>query len=260
MNKPIYIQDGNRVMVSLGGKCPYECAYCYTSMDGFKGFEKRDPSKITSELTKLPESIDLIQLGCDTEPFIQEDITLKLIKEIPKYGKDFSFATKKDLSSKTIDALADINQYMQKNNNIMVAFVSLLGPYAAQKYEPKVPSPEKRVETIKNLYKSRIPTFVYIGPLFPNITDEDINKVFEQTKDNCTGYIIGCIFYDEQIAEKIELNKGEPAKLKMVPDNRNLLHYVDPRKSTLLKRENVFNVSRDAIAYAKTNLEKIIAE
>ena len=246
MTRLNYLVDGNRAIISLGGNCTYGCKYCYTNEPGFKGFKRKTADEIIPTLKQLPSEVKLIQCGYDNEFFQNENEAVKLIKAISKQGLNITFATKKDLSLETITKLSSIKKQMQ-DSQYLVACVSLLGFETAKFLEPNAPDPEKRVNTIQQLYSAGIPTLVYIRPLIPLIPDEELQEVFTQTKGVCNGYVVGKIIYDNKNAQQFSLPKENRKTIPWSRDKRDWYEFKDPRAKELAKKPNVFLHRRDAL-------------
>ncbi|MFH1064108.1 MAG: radical SAM protein [Candidatus Woesearchaeota archaeon] len=242
-----YLVDGERAIISLGGRCDYGCRYCYTYEPGFKGFAKKTPAEIIPTLQELPKEVKLVQCGYDNEFFQEEDEAVELIKAIAESGLNVTFSTKKDLSLETIVSLRSIHEQMQ-HFQFMVGCVSLLGFETARILEPNAPDPYKRIETIRRLYFANIPTLVYLRPLIPMIPDEEIEEVFAQTTKSCNGYVIGKMIFDERNADMFNLPRTNKKIMTWSKDHREWYEFSDPRAKELAERPNVFLHRSDALS------------
>ncbi len=241
-----YQVNGNRAIISMGGKCSYGCKYCYIHEPGFQGFPERTADQIIPTLKQLPKKVQLIQCGYDNEFFQREDQAIKIIKAVVDLGLSITFSTKKNLSLKTIATLKRIHEHM-RNKQYMVACVSLLGFKTARKLEPNAPDPEKRIETIQRLHDANIPVLVYLRPLIPEIPDEEIERVFARTSNICGGYVVGRMVFDEKNAERFQLSKTDKKIMPWSKDQREWYEFSDPRTKKLSKRSNVFLHRSDAL-------------
>lgn len=161
------------------------------------------------------------------------------------------------LSERTIDELAGIGKGMTKGlwwgvpgtQRNLVAFVSMSGLESAAVLEPKAPSPERRIETIKRLYEAGIPTFVYLKPLTPLVSDEELERLIRKTEGSCTGWVVGKMYFDEAIERRmnVPLSSIGHSKIRGTPDRRDWEVYVDERIARLTDNQNVFPSSTAAV-------------
>lgn len=198
--------DKERVLTYSKLICPLDCTYCF--VDEMNQEQERNVSYLSLEqinlLQNLPEYIKLIMLGCDTEFFQNKKDALDVLNKLKGLGRDISVITKLPLNQETIESLALIAKEMEGNGNIFSFSVSLpcLSSESLQKYEPKVTTPEKRIETLKNVSMSGIPTMLAIRPLIPDIGNEEIEGIVEMTKDFVVGYYSGPLYLKQ---DKVKL-------------------------------------------------------
>ncbi|NQU79080.1 radical SAM protein [Candidatus Woesearchaeota archaeon] len=269
MDNEYYKLDKGRVVVSTGGTCPLRCKYCYTYSDDFKAFPRNSPDKVVSDLRTFANRIDLVQLGYDTELFLRQKEAISLIEGVEDIGKDISFATKMHLSDQTIDSLSATNKRMRKalyplpgTENYLTAFVSLIGFETARMLEPKAPSSENRIMTIKRLHDAGIPTYVFIRPLLPLVSDGELERLFDETRDFCDGYVIGKLYCDQEMMSSLGISQTS-GKRRMVwgLDQRTWDVVIDDRISALSNGKTVFDSSLQAVnAVRKNGYQEAIIE
>ena len=190
--------DRERVLTYSKLICPLDCTYCF--VNEMTQEQEKSVSYLTPEqinlLQNLPEHIKLIMLGCDTEFFQNKKDALNVLNTLKNFGKDISVITKLPLSDTYIQEISLIAKEIEKNGNIFSFSISIpcFGEKSLQKYEPKVPSPERRVETLRKVFNEGIPTMVAIRPLLPDIEDAEIEKIIEATKDFSIGYYSGPLY------------------------------------------------------------------
>ncbi|MDO8480215.1 MAG: radical SAM protein [Nanoarchaeota archaeon] len=252
-----YQFDKGRVIVSTGGRCPVGCQYCYTYSPSFVGFPEREPGQVVADLRANAGKFQLVQLGYDTELFLpgKVDSTLQLMRGIAGMGKDISFATRMVLTPPTIDALADIYAGMRGNNSVLVAFESIIGYETARKFERNAPDPEERVKTVHRLHERGIPTFVYVRPLMPVVTDTEIARLFAETEGHCLGRIVGPMIYQREIAERLfGVTADERAVMPWALDQREWNVHLDKRIRSLMASRGAFFRSQDAVNFARLSI------
>ena len=142
--------DKERVLTYSQLCCPLDCRYCF--VNELNTNQEKDVSYLTEDqfelMAKLPEEVELIMLGCDTEFFQSKKGSLEILKRLVEHRKDISVITKLDLDRYFLEELAKINQKLRKEGNLLVfsETISCLDSY--KKWEPKTPNPRKRIETL----------------------------------------------------------------------------------------------------------------
>lgn len=190
--------DKERVLTYSKLSCPLDCTYCFVdemTQEQEKGVSYLNREQI-SLLKNLPEHIKLIMLGCDTEFFQDKKDALNVLNILKLLDKDISVITKLPLPKTYIKNIALVAKEIEKNGNIFSFSVSIpcISEESLLKYEPKVPSPEKRIETLKNVFNEDIPTMVAIRPLLPDIKDIELERVVDMTKTFVVGYYSGPLY------------------------------------------------------------------
>ncbi len=193
--------DKERVLTYSKLSCPLECTYCFA--EEMSQEQSRKVAYLNEQqfelLQNLPEHIRLIMLGCDTEFFQNKQESLRILEILSTYGRDISVITKLSLPEGFVDALGEINVRMQENGNIFSFSISLpcLDESLLEKYEPRVPHPEKRIETLSSVFQRGIPTTTAIRPLLPDVSDHELEDIINKTKDYCFGYYSGPLYLKE---------------------------------------------------------------
>lgn len=194
--------DKERVLTYSKLSCPLECTYCF--VDEMVQEQAQGVSYLNNEqirlLQNLPEQVKLIMLGCDTEFFQNKKEAIELLEKLSLFGKDISVITKIPLSEDYVASLSEINKKLKENGNIFSFSVSLpcFSDEMLKKYEPKVPSPLRRIETLAKVQEQGILTSVAIRPLLPDLLDSELEEIIEKTKEYCFGYYSGPLYLQEQ--------------------------------------------------------------
>lgn len=194
--------DQERALTYSKLSCPFGCTYCFVdemNQEQSKGAIYLDDKQL--ELLKnLPEQVKLIMLGCDTEFFQNKKEALEILEKLSGLGKDISVITKIPLSEEYVSSLFAIHNKIKEKGNIFSFSISItcISEPMLAKYEPGVPSPEKRIETLSLVYAKGIPATVAIRPLLPDISDEEIRSIVDKTKDYCFGYYSGPLYLKQE--------------------------------------------------------------
>ncbi len=194
--------DKERVLTYSKLSCPLECTYCF--VDEMSQEQARGVNYLSAEqlhlLQNLPEQIRLIMLGCDTEFFQNKKEAINILEKLSTLGKDISVITKLPLSQEHIAKIANIAHQMNERGNIFSFSVSIpcFSREMLEKFEPRVPSPKKRIETLSLVSGAGIPTTVAIRPLLPDVSDGELEEIIDKTKEFCFGYYSGPLYLQEQ--------------------------------------------------------------
>lgn len=213
--------EKERVLTYSKLSCPLDCTYCF--VNEMTQEQSRNASYLNNEqldlLKNLPEEVKLIMLGCDTEFFQDKEDALNILNKLTTFGKDISVITKLPLSESFLEEIRSIVDNIESTNNIFSFSVSVpcLSESTVAKYEPNVPHPMKRIETLQSAYKKGLHTMLAIRPLLPDATNEELEEIVKLTKDYCTGYYSGPLYLKE---EKINL---------FFPDYRGTAKEIQPK-------------------------------
>lgn len=211
--------DKERVLTYSKLSCPLECTYCFVdemTQEQSQGVQYLSQEQL-SLLQNLPEQVKLIMLGCDTEFFQNKKEALQILEKLSSFGKDISVITKIPLSDEYVSSISDIAKRMEDTGNVFSFSISLpcFSRPMLEKFEPKVPSPERRIETLIKFFQSGIPTTVAIRPLLPDVSDEELQEIINRTKDFCFGYYSGPLYLQEQKIKTLLPNfESEPESAK----------------------------------------------
>ncbi len=199
--------DKERVLTYSRLVCPLDCTYCF--VNEMTQEQEKSVSYLTTEqinlLRNLPEHIRLIMLGCDTEFFQNKKDALSVLNALKNLGKDISVITKLPLSGEYIKEISLIAKEVEEHGNIFSFSISLpcVSEKSIQKYEPKVPNPERRIETLQKVFNNGIPTMVAIRPLLPDLEDGEIEDIIDATKDFAIGYYSGPLYLKQDTVKNL---------------------------------------------------------
>lgn len=236
--------DKERVLTFSHLSCPLECKYCF--VEGMASNQQENVAYLNEEqfelFKQLPEQVKLIMLGCDTEFFQNKENAIKILQQLSELGRDISVITKLSLPVEFIKELKVVDNRLKENGNFLTFSVSLPFLNSYKKWEPMVPSPQKRIETLASAFKEDLKTLVAIRPLFPSVPDEELEEIILATKDFCAGYYSGPLYLktldllkDEDVSDLI-VDKVQP---DWMPKG-NIFYRVE-RKNQLELLRNILN-------------------
>lgn len=199
--------DRDRVLTYSQLSCPLECTYCF--VNDMTTNQQKNVAYLTDKqmelLESLPDEVNLIMLGCDTEFFQNKQQAISILRKVSGFGKDISMITKIPVAESLLNEIEEIYKEMSAKGNILSVSISIpcLSAEMNQKYEPGVPSPERRIETVKLIASKNIPTMLAIRPLLPDVSEEELQEIVNLTKDHVLGYYSGPLYLNDDRISKL---------------------------------------------------------
>jgi len=166
--------------------CEYGCLYCDSGFDKTIKIKTNASEILDKELKKLKKGTIIV--GSVHDPYQKAEerykITRDIIKVINKHDFPCHILTKSDMILRDIDILLKI-----KKLRVTLSLISL--KKKVNKYlEKNIPSPNKRLNTIKKLTKRGINAGLAIIPIIPFITDNEIEEIIKIAKNYDAKYIL----------------------------------------------------------------------
>ena len=171
--------------------CQHACIYCYADfMKRFTGYKGEDWGSFTDVKINAPETIttksvkkdSIILIGSVTDPYqpleAKYKVTRGCLERLLEFQPRLEILTKSSLVLRDLDLLKQF-----KNLRIGIS-VGILDEGLSRKLEPYASSPRRRLETLRKLHEEGIRTYLFISPIFPEITDfEELIKLSENYID-----------------------------------------------------------------------------
>ena len=216
--------EKKRVLVPVGEPCPFGCRYCYTR-GGEVGLARVDMEEILSRFRQfaLESSFETIQFGYDGDPFARPERGIAMLRRLATIGKHVNFSTKASLEVPTLNALEDIQHYMEEVGTTLSALISVSCWDSASFVEPYTPLPVERMRGVTALKRIGIPVFIAVRPILPHIPDLEYERIAtEGILAGCDGFILGPLYADDrgQFVRFIP-----PEILKTVPSRKDVVSW-----------------------------------
>jgi len=168
--------------------CQHACIYCYADfMKRFTGHNRENWGEFvdvkinaseTINLSRVPKD-SLILFGSVTDPYqpleSKYQITMKCLEKLLDTQPRIEILTKSPLVLRDIELLKKF-----KNLRVGVS-IGIFDEKLARELEPYVASPNQRIETLRKLDEAGIQTYLFISPIFPEISD--ISSLLGSTKE-----------------------------------------------------------------------------
>ncbi len=165
--------------------CSHACTYCfarptheYLGLGIGEDFERTLVVKINAvervraELRSARWNGDVIAMGTNTDPYQRAEgkyhLTRGIIDALAEVGNPFSILTKSTLILRDLDRLVAAAGRAEVRCNFSIG---TLDARVWKATEPGTPHPRQRVEAVRRLNESGIPTGVLIAPIIPGLSD-----------------------------------------------------------------------------------------
>lgn len=179
--------------------CQHACIYCYADfMKRFTGHNSEkwgefvDVKINSSETIKNPKLQNkTLLIGSVTDAYQQAEGKYKVTKSILE--KLLAFDVNLEILTKSGLVLRDIELFKKFNNIKIGISLNTLDNVIARELEPFASSPTIRIKTLKKLKENGIKNYLFISPIFPELTD--YKEIISNTKD----------FVDEYLFENLNI-------------------------------------------------------
>lgn len=173
--------------------CEHGCIYCFARPShewlGYSAgldFETRlvakpdAPLLLERELRGRSYVPDVIAIGTNTDPYQPLEASRRIMRSVldvlSAYRHPVAIVTKGTLIERDIDLLGEMGRAGLARVGISV---TTLDASLSRKMEPRVPSPKRRLETIRRLTKAGCPVRVMVSPVVPALTDHELEAILE---------------------------------------------------------------------------------
>ena len=187
--------------------CEHGCVYCFARpTHAFLGlspgldfesklFYKPDAAALLeAELGKKSYSCDVMAIGTNTDPYqpIERDykLTRRILEVLAAHNHPVGIVTKNHLVTRDIDILGPM---AEKKLAQVCLSVTMLDRDLSRMMEPRAPTPQRRLDTIRALVDAGIPCGVMAAPMIPVLTDPELESLLEAAKNagaHMAGYVL----------------------------------------------------------------------
>jgi DNA repair photolyase len=177
--------------------CEHGCVYCFARpTHAYQGlspgldfetrlFAKPDAAEILSKQLRQPGYAPAtLAMGTNTDPYQPIERTQRITREVLEvlsaFNHPVAIVTKSNLILRDLDILAD----MAARNLVSVALsVTTLDRSLARRMEPRAPTPDRRLDAVRELSRAGVPTSVMVAPIVPAINDHEIEDILAAAAD-----------------------------------------------------------------------------
>jgi DNA repair photolyase len=173
--------------------CEHGCIYCFARpTHAFLGlspgldfetklFMKPDaPELLERELSARNYKPRIIAIGTNTDPYQplerRHGIMRRILEVLDRAGHPVGIVTKSNLVTRDIDILTR----MARRKLVRVGIsVTTLDAKLARIMEPRAPTPQRRLDALRELAAAGVPTSVMAAPVIPAINDAEIERILD---------------------------------------------------------------------------------
>ncbi len=174
--------------------CEHGCIYCYArpshanmGLSPGLDFESRLFAKpdiayvLEGQLRKPGYRAAPIMLGANTDPYQPVEkkhrLTRRILEVLAASDHPVAIVTKSAMVLRDLDLL----EPMAEKGLVSVAVsVTTLDRDLARTMEPRAASPDKRLQTIRELNRAGVPTMVFAAPMIPCLNDAELEKILAE--------------------------------------------------------------------------------
>lgn len=177
--------------------CEHGCIYCFARPShAWLGhspgldFETKlvarpeAPDLLARELARKSYRPEVIAIGTNTDPYQPIEKEFRIMRRVLEVLRDHhhpvGIVTKGTLIERDIDILSDM---ASKGLARVGITVTTLDPVLSRRMEPRVPSPARRLATIRRLTEAGCPVRVMASPMIPALTDHELEAILAAGRD-----------------------------------------------------------------------------
>lgn len=177
--------------------CAHGCSYCYARPSheylGFGSgtdFERRlvikprAPELLREAFDKRSWQGELLVFSGVTDCYqpieARFELTRRCLEVCRDYRNPVHLITKGTLVERDIDLLAELQARASASVSVSVTFWDA---EVARAVEPYVPTPKRRVETIRRLSEAGIPVVVHVAPVIAGLSDKDMLPILQAARE-----------------------------------------------------------------------------
>ena len=205
--RTVFIPDATRTVLSKNNSpdisfsasvnpyrgCEHGCAYCYArptheylGMSAGLDFErkilvkKKAPELLRRELSAPSWRPRTLAVSGVTDPYQPVERRLRLTRGCLRVLRDFrnpvAIVTKNHLVTRDIDLLGELARH--RCARVFVSVTTLRNDLA-RVMEPRTSIPARRLDAIARLAEAKIPVGVFVAPVVPGLTDEEMPAILK---------------------------------------------------------------------------------
>ena len=208
--------------------------HCYTFNPKYKWSDQNSIDEILNDLNN--KTFDVLYISGHKENFVDVNVGLELCEKLyDKFKCDLLITTRNIFNKKQITRLSNLNKKMKSDEKDMFFCISIPALSSHKKLESNllIPSPNDRIEFLKQVHTANIYTMLTIKPLCPNnfIPTKEISEIIRKCYKYSSIILSSGIVVDEFILKRLNVSEkcfaGTKDKLMECLENDIDVTYVD---------------------------------
>jgi DNA repair photolyase len=209
--------------------CAHGCSYCYARPSHeYLGFGAG--TDFERKLVIKPRAAELLQAAFEKRSWQGEllvfsgitdcyqpiearyELTRRCLEVCRSYRNPVHIITKSTLVERDIDILRELQEHASVGVSVSVTFWDA---DVARIIEPYVPTPRRRIETIRRLSAAGIPVVVHVAPMILGLSDRDMLPILEAAREaGATSAMMMPVRLPGSVAEVFERRLREALPLR----------------------------------------------
>ena len=200
--------------------CAHGCTYCYARFmtrwyhkgekwGSFVDVKKNAVECIRREAPKKKHGVILFSSVTDAYQPIEKEtkLTRELLKVLAEYDLAVEILTKSSLVQRDLDILGDFTR------SEVGLTITGLDDDVRRAFEPGTSPIKERIDTLKRFSEAGIPTYAFLGPLLPFLSEAKLEELLNQLADK-----VGRVIVDRLNIKAGNWKSIEKTVLKFRPD------------------------------------------
>lgn len=209
----------NRAMVSLGPLspkryCTYKCAFCYVGGE-FQRYPARSAADVLRWLELNRDRYDITYVSGDTDSFARPrtDEGIALLRGIASLDVDVLFTTRYAFTSEQADRIGAIASRQRENRKLFIGCASVLSPSDIDSEPKPIPSPRKRLDSLRLLAERGVTAVLAVRPLLPSTTASEMEALVAACPSGVRNVITGWYFANGQDVDSSDSGEGRDVQM-----------------------------------------------
>jgi hypothetical protein len=165
-------------MLTVGRKrCPFRCSYCFAD---FSQYERPVTLDDVESDRRLLAAVDVVYPACDVDLFALARWRDHL-QRTARLGTSISISTKAQLDRGAVAVIAAVARELAARGQVLKVAISVSTRSRAAEYEPRAPSYQDRMATLRRLADGGVPTALVLRPLLAEIPAHEYATIVRDT-------------------------------------------------------------------------------
>jgi hypothetical protein len=166
-----------RLLLTVGRKrCPYRCSYCFTDFSQYQ-----TPLTLDEVMDRrvLMNGVHLLYPACDVDLFAMRRWP-RYLSDAVELGVSISISTKAALHAADVEQLQEFSQRLARSGHVLKVGVSVTTRSRARDLEPRAPTYEARLETLRQLRVGGVATALVLRPLLADVAPDEYASIVQE--------------------------------------------------------------------------------